>query len=265
MLPLTEDIPFHSLSLHLLRPLIYFDIFSYPLTKAEMFSYAQLPPSNHTERDYALQVLINKGIVKEVQGFYGVNLTQESIQKRIESNQRANQILPLAYKWAHFIGKFPFVRAVMLSGSISKNVMTDSGDIDYFVITQPGRLWVARTFLVLYRKIFLANSHQYFCTNYFVDIENLTIEDKNLFTATECITLLPAYGKEYYLPFMEANLWVYAFFSAPPSREAAHVPSFKRSFAQKLLETIFQGRWANAIEKYCMRLTFLHRKKSLRI
>ena len=85
---------------------------------------------------------------------------------------------------------FPFVRGVFLSGSISKGFMSESDDIDYFIITAPGRLWLTRTLLILFKKIFLFNSFRNFCLNYFIDSENLYIPEHNRYTATEIVFLI---------------------------------------------------------------------------
>src|SRR5690606_3777846 len=100
-------------------------------------------------------------------------------------NLMANKFSDIARKKAKLISQFPFVRGVMASGSLSKGYADEKSDIDFFIITIPNRLWIARTLLVLYKRIFLLNSHKFFCVNYFVDEKHLGIEEKNLFTATE--------------------------------------------------------------------------------
>src|SRR4029453_8923510 len=96
------------------------------------------------------------------------------------------------------IASFPYVRCVCISGSLSKKYFDDTTDIDFFVITKPGRLWVCRTFLILFKKLFLLNSKKYFCINYFIDSDNLEIPDQNIFTATELTTLIPMHDYELY-------------------------------------------------------------------
>ena len=90
-----------------------------------------------------------------------------------------------------------------ISGSLSKGYYDDDGDIDFFIITSPKRLWIARTFLILYKKIFLLNSRKYFCVNYFISSNALEIEEKNIFTATELTTLLPMFGNGSFHKFYE--------------------------------------------------------------
>ena len=73
--------------------------------------------------------------------------------------------MPKAIKRAKFISKFPYIENVSISGALSKNYYNNDGDIDFFLITQPNRLWIARTLLIIYKKMFLLNSRKYFCVN----------------------------------------------------------------------------------------------------
>ena len=68
----------------------------------------------------------------------------------------AKEIMPKALKTSNFIAKFPYIECVSLSGALSKGYYDDDdGDFDFFIITKPNRLWIARTLLILYKKIFL--------------------------------------------------------------------------------------------------------------
>ena len=83
------------------------------------------------------------------------------------------KVLVKAKAKARFISKFPFVAAVGVSGSLSKGYYDSDSDIDFFIITQHNRLWICRTLLMVYKKIFLLNSRKYFCPNYFISSEQL--------------------------------------------------------------------------------------------
>jgi hypothetical protein len=83
------------------------------------------------------------------------------------------------------------------------------------------------------------NSHKHFCVNYFVDAKHLEIEEKNLFTATELITLIPLRNYEYYASLIASNRWVHEFFPNFRSRESHDADKgethFMRSFSEFLL------------------------------
>ena len=52
----------------------------------------------------------------------------------------AATLLARAEKIAKLFYKFPYVRAVGVSGSVSKNFADENADIDYFIITKANRL-----------------------------------------------------------------------------------------------------------------------------
>ncbi|MCB0804954.1 MAG: hypothetical protein KDC05_04095 [Bacteroidales bacterium] len=196
----------------ILRTLAYYDIFDYPLTEEDIFSYCdQSHPANEQFKDVLLN-LVEKGVVYKMGEFYGLRNIQQHVTDRIDGNKRAENWYAKARWFSRLIASFPFVRGIALSGSLSKGVIGDNPDIDYFIITHPNRLWLTRTLLVLFKKVFLLNSYKYFCINYFVDTNHLEIEEKNLFTATEVITLIPTYGTEVTGNFFEQNRWIHQFY-----------------------------------------------------
>jgi len=152
-----------------------------------------------------------------------------------------------ARKYASIAAKFPFVRAVFISGSLSKHVMKPDSDIDFFIITEPGKLWVCRTLLTVYKKLILGNSYRNFCLNYFIDSNNLEIPDKNIFTSTEVAFLLPMYNYSVYELFMSKNSWIRAEFPNFKLRQNdfdAHPRSSK-----KLLEFFLNNRFGTMLDR----------------
>lgn len=195
-----------------LRTLLYFDIFNYPLNAAEVFAFLRVKENSVGATTKSLDSLVERKIIFRFGNLYSLHADEKNIRRRLKGNTEAEKWLQVAQRQAGFIGKFPFVRAVMASGSLSKGYMDEKSDLDFFVVTTPGRLWIARTLLVMYKRIFLANSHKMFCVNYFVDAEHLEIEEKNIFTATELVTLIPLYNVHGYQSVMDSNAWVKGFF-----------------------------------------------------
>ncbi|MDO8367098.1 MAG: hypothetical protein Q7T20_09890 [Saprospiraceae bacterium] len=248
----------------ILQTLAYFEVFSYPLSEEEVFTFCTEISTTREEVSKNLQTLVKQGFAFQFGDFFQVKNDANRAAQRLECNIRADRFLPIARDMAHFIGRFPFVRAVFVSGSLSKHCMRPESDIDYFVVTEPGRLWLARTVLVLFKKIFLLNSHKYFCINYFVDTEHLEIEEKNLFTATETVTLLPMWGREFYETFCRANLWARQIYPNFKQRPTAAVPSHSRGFLKKILETMLAGKLGDGLDQKAMRLTVGFWKRKFR-
>lgn len=238
----------------MLRTLAYYDIFSYPLTANEIYYNLN---ENHTsieEIETVLTKLSNDKIVFQRGDFYQLSDNDEFIIRRNQGNQLAEKRLQTARRVSGFISRFPFIRGIMLSGSISKGFMEKDSDIDYFVVTHPNRVWFSRLILMLFKKLFLLNSKKNFCINYFVDSENLEIHEKNVFTATEIVTLLPTYGKECYNKFYQENLWVKEFFPNFPKRDTSEIFDRKNGVIKILLEKVLGKHLGNILDDLSMRI-----------
>jgi len=240
---------------HVLRTLLYYDIFNYPLTSTEVFRF--LGMNSITEKDVlvALNTLTEDSVVFRLEDFYSVQPPELIVQRRKKGNRAAEDIYKLATAKAAFISKFPFVRAVLASGSLSKGYMDEKSDLDFFVVTAPKRLWIARTLLVGYKRFFLSNSHKYFCVNYLVDEDHLEIEEKNLFTATELATALPLYGSQYYERLMTVNTWLKDYFPNYARRPTDRIPASKTYGLKRLLESVINFVFADTIESFFRQLT----------
>ena len=197
-----------SLSKALIRTLLYFDIFQYPLTAKELQQYCQEEKINEQEVNDCLESLVDENLLNEREGFYFSGSDETIVARRKAGNQQADKYRKIAQRFSKIIARFPFVKGICISGSVSKGYADIDSDIDYFIITKSGRLWICRTLLVLFKKVFLFNSHKYFCVNYFIDTQTLEIPDKNLFTATELRFMIPVYNYPLYTEIMKSNSWI---------------------------------------------------------
>jgi hypothetical protein len=239
----------------ILHTVLYYDIFSYPLTSEEVYRF--LPTNHVTEKDVLteLQNLTEQKYLFQFDEFFTAQNKPEWIPRRVQGNCKAEEMMRLAEQQAKFISRFPFVRAVMGSGSLSKGYMDERSDLDFFIVTQPGRLWIARMILVMYKRVFLSNSHKHFCVNYFVDSDHLEIEEKNIFTATELATVIPFQNGLLYQQLLEKNSWLHAFFPNFKQRRSTHLPVPKKRIAQSLLECAINLLGGNFWERHFMKMT----------
>lgn len=246
------------------RVLLYFEIFHYPLTAEEVFAYLDVREADPGTMAEMLRVMAAEGRIFHFDGFFQSQNDPAWVRRRLDCNRRAEAFLPIARRMARFIGGFPFIRAVFVSGSLSKHCMNADSDIDFFLIVAPGRLWLARTMLVFFKKIFLFNSHKYFCVNYFIDTEHLEIEEKNRFTATETVTLLPMYGREWFEGFHAANGWTRDFYPHFPLRPNTATPPHRRGLRKRTLEWLFGARPGDWLDRRAMRLTIGYWRRKFR-
>jgi hypothetical protein len=240
---------------YILRTLLYYDIFNYPLKSDEVFNFLGVNHVDKTRVEKELEILAKNSYVHYHNGFFSVNSDQSIVTRRLKGNEMADAMMETANRRAHFIGQFPFVLSVMASGSLSKHYMDEDSDLDFFIITKPGRLWIARTLLVLYKRIVLFNSHKNFCVNYFMDAEHLEIEEKNLFTATELVTVIPLYGTQYYEQLNMSNGWVGKFFPNRRLRELTSSLPAGRGLFKKITEYILDSKMGDYFENTFMKAT----------
>jgi predicted nucleotidyltransferase len=251
---LDNDFNLAPLRSSIIRTLAYYDIFSYPLTAEEIYHNLS---DNHTsleEVEIVLENLSTNQMVYHKDKFYLLNNSDTSVDRREKGNKLAEKRLKTARRVSGFISKFPFIRGILLSGSISKGFMEEDSDIDYFVITHPNRVWFSRLMLMLFKKIFLFNSKKIFCINYFVDSENLEIQEKNIFTATELVTLLPTFNSDIYDELYAKNIWIKEFYPNYPKREKREILAREDGMIKSLLENILGKTIGDKIDDFAMAL-----------
>jgi hypothetical protein len=252
----------HSeLSRAVIKPLLYSDIFNYPLTAVEIFERLEIPCKDLDVVERELHHLVDMQILFRFGDLYSLHNDVSLAHRRQAGNKMAKDIMPRAIRRSRLIFSFPFVRAVMISGSLSKDFMEKSGDIDFFIITAPGTVWITRGLLALFQRLVLFNSHKYFCVNYYLDHDHLSLDERNIFTATEVITLKPMCGNEYYEALIRNNDWVkryYPRFTPPTSESKTTLPWWPKRLFEALLRPFAPTLDALVMKKLTQRARRLH-------
>ena len=190
--------------------LVYHDIFDHPLKAEELSKFTDV---QHPKEMRSLLTEMHKDRLITYDGNYCYLPGRDTmVKQRVDESKKVKKYLRIARFMARIIAAFPYVRGVYLSGSLSKERIDEDGDIDFFVITATGRLWIARTLLMLFKKVFLFNSHRYFCLNYFLDESSLYIAKHNRYIATEIATLKPLYNAKLLEHFLSTNSWVKSYY-----------------------------------------------------
>lgn len=251
----------HNKIASVIRTLIYYDIFKYPLLADEIFYRSALKPDQESVCHSILEDLVKQNVIYKIDDYYLLEYKPEWIQSRIKGEKKAGKWMKKAHRYSKLIYGFPYVRAIAVSGSLSKGILNDDPDIDYFIITAADRLWISRTLLVLFKKIFLFNSYKYFCINYFIDSSHLEIEEKNLFTATELTTMIPMFGNGMKVKFFQSNQWVGSYYPNFKTSATTNQKDSSKSLLKGFMEWILNNRLGNWLDTYLMKLTNRHRER----
>jgi hypothetical protein len=239
----------------ILKVVAYFDLFSYPVSMEEIHFFLDQEVPEASLR-CALDSLIAEKCLFRLNDFYSLRDDPRLEERRIKGNRHADELLVIADKISRFLYQFPYVRGIGISGSLSKHYADEDADIDYFIITSKDRLWIARTLMHLFKKwSFLRGRQHWYCMNYFIDEDALEIEEKNIFTATELITLLPACGNGGLVKFFDANKWVTGFLPHYKHRKSPPPPNPPAGFWKRMLEALLNNRTGDKLDDFFRSLT----------
>jgi len=240
--------------LAILKTLVYFDIFDYPLSEKDIKNFVECYISDEIFASALLQLLLDK-IIFRVDQFYSLQNNRQRAEERLQGNLRAQSLIVKATRIGAFLHKFPYVRAVAVSGSLSKNYADKKADIDFFIITKANRLWIARTILHLFKKFtFLVGKENFFCMNYFVDEEALVIPEKNIYTAVEIVTLLPVAGTFTVNKFFDKNQWTKKWLPCYEYKRNLKTTERGSGF-KKFTEWFFNGRTGEKLDRVLYKWT----------
>src|ERR1700761_1830764 len=119
---------------NILTTLAYFDLFNYPLTRGEIYLFLS-SKHQYSAFDDALTCLLLSGSIYQFDKFYTLKNDHHLIIRRNDGNKRAAELIKIAEKVGDILIRFPYVRGIAISGSLSKNYADEHSDIDLFIIT----------------------------------------------------------------------------------------------------------------------------------
>jgi hypothetical protein len=238
-----------------IRTLLYYDIWRYPLTLSELHAFLPSRAGSMTEFARILDRLVREGDVAEDRGYYYVPGAQDRpAERRIRGERHARRMWLMARIAVHVIKRFPFIRGVFVSGDLSKHMTHRGSDVDFLILTEPGRLWIARTLLVMFKKTVLFNRKKFFCINSFAAVDSLGISERNIYQATEVAHLKPLFNTRLFDTYIEANAWIKDYFPNFNTGALRFPPASERaSLLQRLAELPFSLLPADRIDDYLMR------------
>src|SRR5260221_409601 len=200
--------------------LCYSDIFDYPLTREEIEKFLVSPSSLRVppRREEAISLLLQQDKIIHQDSLYALpgrkvlfslrKKRQEISQKKL---QKVKQVISL-------FAKIPTVRMLGISGSLAMGNAKEDDDIDLFLITQKGTLWITRLLVLVFLQIFGMRRQRHekkapnkVCVNLMLDesVLKLPISSHNLYGAHEVVQMKVVVNKNNtYEKFMHANIWV---------------------------------------------------------
>src|SRR5438552_4034147 len=177
-----------------IRAVAYADVFDYPLHAVEVHRYLHGTAATLEATEAALaRCSAPGGALSHRDSCYTLRGRESLVAVRHRRAAIASRLWPAALTYARVIAGLPFVRMVAVTGSLAWNNVGDEGDIDYLIVTKPGRLWVCRWLIAALRRAALLDGVR-LCPNYLITTRALAFVDRSLYTAYEAARMTPITG-----------------------------------------------------------------------
>lgn len=226
----------------ILDTLCYADIFNYPLTRTEIWEWLltekKIKKSQINKKKYKLILgqMLNYHL-NEVNGFICFKGKEATIKDRIKREKKSIKKFSIARSIAKKLKFIPTIQLIGVSGTLAWRNTESGDDIDLFIVTKRGFMWITRFLTILLVELFakrrrpqtIKRYNNLICLNMFVDGNNLAIEhkDRNIYTAHDVARLQPIFDRnKTFAKFLSNNMWIRSF-----------LPHFKR---QSLMKNDYQ-------------------------
>ncbi len=238
-----------ALNRAILHTVVYADIFDYPLTAREIHRYLTGLSAPFKAVEEALP-----GALRHSGEYYMLPGREAIVSTRQRRQAIAARLWPYALRFGMLIAGLPFVRMVAVTGSLAVDNVEERADLDYLIVTTPGRLWLCRALILVLGRLAALQGAQ-ICPNYIISQRALEFPAHNIYAAHELAQMVPLSGMDVYDRIRIINSWVQEFLpnadGAPPRSSANPQPasvSTGRVWLEALLLTP-PGAW---IEKWEM-------------
>lgn len=233
-----------------IHTLAYFSMFRHPLCEEELAEYMQFCHAPLMDLPETLSNLIEMKLIGQQRGFYFLTGQHHFVDIRIERNKRAELWKKKLSRAVRVMSHLPFVEALALTGSLSKGTQDEDGDIDFLVLTRPGRSWTFNFFLLALLRITPKSVRAHLCANLILAADKTSIRKKSLFSATEIVTLRPQTNSSLWQAFYRENAWATHFYPEWVPAENVEQEGLEtnglRAFTDRVLSGKF-GDWCEGV------------------
>lgn len=206
----------------LIQTLAYSDIFNYPLTSNEIYQRL-ISPTLITQKQVTqtLETLVHNGLIKRTGSYYHLPGKAKAVAQRLVHTRHSTIKLHQAQKVAAKLITLPYVKSVLLTGTVAVNNASAEDDIDLMIITAANSLWSTRLNVTLWlewqglrRRPHQDQASNKMCVNLYLSETNLAVPKtkRNLYTAFEVFQVKPLCDPYHlHYQFLKQNHWITSF------------------------------------------------------
>lgn len=205
----------------ILKTLIYYDIFDFPLKAWEIHKWLIGKNSTLKQTEKAIHSLVKKQKINTKKGYYFLSGRNRVVAKRLERENVSKSHLQTAKLISHSFRLIPWIKLVGISGSLSMMGSQKTDDIDLFIITSKNRIWLSRLLLIFItsltglrrtRREKILTAHGKLCINLILEESNLEQNKSNIYLAHEVLQMRLLWQKDsIYSDFLHSNSWAFKY------------------------------------------------------
>ncbi len=237
----------------ILRTVLYGDVFHFAMSPREIHHFLISDQSTTLhEVEQALQRSRRLAeLLVQRDGLVAWVGRADLIELRAAREAASAHLLPQARRYGRWLACLPFVRMVAITGALAmRNASDIRDDLDYVLVTAPGRVWLARAFAIVIVRLSRRRG-ALVCPNYVLAETALAQDRRNLYIAHEVAQMVPLYGFALYARMRDQNVWAADYL---PNADAPFYPEVECRLSrparavQRVTEWLLGGRLGDALE-----------------
>lgn len=207
-----------------LATLAFFDLFDYPLTLTELHRYLHADTQGQATAvsvAAAAEVFVavrNSAGIGQREGYYFLEGRDEIVATRQRRYRLAERKYRQAVRAAKLFSRITSIRMIAVCNSLAISNADEASDIDLFIVTSPGCIWVTRLLVVGLLKLFGLRPGErqgdVFCASFFVtedamNMSRFALSQGDTYLAYWTASLVPLYDAGgVQEKFLTANGWL---------------------------------------------------------
>ena len=244
-----------------LKTVVFFDLFSYPMTGWEIWQYLHLE-INLDLLENVIEDMVASGTLSQKDGLYFLPGREDLISIRRQRYNFANYKIKLAKRVTKIFKWLPSVKLVAVSNLIGHHNLRNESDIDIFIVSSPNRLWLTRLFCtglmkITHRRPTKECKRNKMCLSFYAATDGLAMESLRFKPSDPYfdhwfLGLYPIYDNDKYLAYLRfKNPWLKeAFPNSLLLRENFPNDYFSKNLLDRILfyAANFLNFWAKKIQ-----------------
>lgn len=249
----------------IIKTLSYFDNFDHPLTVQELHRFLWKSNENKLSDLTDFFEQNNISAIEKKDSYYFLKDREENTRTRQKRVSLMEDKMKIAARAAKKISWVPFLQGVFVCNTLAMGSADKNSDIDFFIVTKPGRIWLVRAMVTFVLSLFgLRRTNKsvedkiclsFYCSSDALDMSEVAIEEPDIYMVYWLSNLIPLYDNgQVQEKIFENNSWVTDYApNALQKYKQSHrwrVENGKiRISIKNMLEKFWSGNYGDLLEK----------------